>query len=76
MSRQVWPDAPAYSCLLWLWTKVMGTGEIMLRISSVLPMLGAVYLLYRAARELFDRDVAAHCCDRLLPSSDHHFRGD
>ena len=58
MSRQVWPDAPAYSCLLWLWTKVMGTGETMLRISSVLPMLAAVYLLYRAARELFDRDVA------------------
>ena len=33
LSRQVWPDAPAYSCLLWLWTKVMGTGELMLRIS-------------------------------------------
>src|ERR1700728_5397742 len=58
MSRQVWPDAPAYSCLLWLWTKAMGTGELMLRISSVLPMLAAVYLLYLAARELFDRDVA------------------
>jgi hypothetical protein len=58
LHRQVWPDAPAYSCLLWLWTKAMGTSEIMLRISSVLPMLGAVYLLYRAARELFDRDVA------------------
>jgi Dolichyl-phosphate-mannose-protein mannosyltransferase len=58
LSRQVWPDAPAYSCLLWLWTKVMGTRELMLRISSVLPMLAAVYLLYRAARELFDRDVA------------------
>ena len=36
----------------------MGTGELMLRISSVLPMLAAVYLLYRAARELFDQDVA------------------
>src|ERR1700691_2214337 len=58
MSRQVWPDAPTYSCLLWLWTQAMGMGEIALRISSVLPMLGAVYLLYRAARELFDRDVA------------------
>jgi 4-amino-4-deoxy-L-arabinose transferase-like glycosyltransferase len=58
LSRQVWPDAPAYSCLLWLWTKVMGTGELMLRISSVLPMLAAVYLLYRAARGLFDQDVA------------------
>jgi hypothetical protein len=58
MSRHVWPDAPAYSCLLWLWTKMMGTGELMLRISSVLPMLAAVYLLYRAGRELFDQDVA------------------
>ena len=58
MSRHVWPDAPTYSCLLWLWTQVMGMGEIALRISSLLPMLGAVYLLYRAARELFDRDIA------------------
>ena len=57
MSRQVWPDAPTYSCLLWLWTKAVGMGEIALRISSILPMLGAVYLLYRAARELFDREV-------------------
>jgi len=49
---------PAYSYILWLWTKATGTGEITLRISSILAMLGAVYLLYRAARELFDRDVA------------------
>ena len=57
MSRQVWPDAPTYSCLLWLWTKMVGMGEIALRISSILPMLGAVYVLYRAARELFGREV-------------------
>lgn len=53
MSRQFWPDSPMYSCLLWLWTKAMGTGEPTLRISSLLPMLMAVYLLYRAARQLF-----------------------
>jgi Dolichyl-phosphate-mannose-protein mannosyltransferase len=58
MARQVWPDSPVYSCLLWLWTRVMGTGEITLRISSILPMLAAAYLLYRAARELFTPDVA------------------
>jgi uncharacterized membrane protein len=56
--RQGWPGVPAYSYFLWLWTKAMGTSEIALRMSSVLPMLGAVYLLYRSARDLFDWDVA------------------
>ncbi len=56
VSRQGWPDVPAYPCILWLWTKVAGTSEIALRVPSILAMLGAVYLLYRAARELFDRD--------------------
>ena len=58
MSRQGWPDVPIYSYILWLWTKVAGTGEVTLRISSILAMLGATYLLYRSARELFERDVA------------------
>jgi 4-amino-4-deoxy-L-arabinose transferase-like glycosyltransferase len=58
LSREVWPDSPTYSCLLWLWTKAMGTAELTLRLSSLLPMLVAVYLLYRAARALFDRELA------------------
>jgi hypothetical protein len=57
MSRR-WPDSPAYSCVLWLWTRMMGTGEITLRMLSVVTMLVAVYLLYLAARDLFDWDVA------------------
>jgi hypothetical protein len=58
LSRQGWPGVPAYPYILWLWVKAVGTGELALRISSVLAMLGAVYLLYRSARELFDSDVA------------------
>jgi mannosyltransferase len=58
ITRQLWPDSPTYSCLLLLWTKVMGTSEIALRISSILPMLGAAALLYCAARKLFERDLA------------------
>jgi hypothetical protein len=58
MSRPVWPDAPAYSYLLWLWTKAIGTAEITLRISSILPMVCAVYLLYCSARRLFEWDLA------------------
>lgn len=57
-SRLGWPVAPIYPYILWLWTKVMGTSEIALRIPSILAMLVAAYFLYRAARELFDRDVA------------------
>jgi Dolichyl-phosphate-mannose-protein mannosyltransferase len=49
---------PAYSYILWFCTKLLGTSEIALRVPEILAMLGAVYLLYRSARELFDRDVA------------------
>lgn len=57
ISRQ-YLSFPAYSYLLWFWTRIVGTSEIALRILSVLAMLGAVYLLYRAVYELFDREVA------------------
>jgi len=58
MSRQGWHVHPFYPYVLWLWSEAMGTGEVALRIPSVLAMLGAAYLLCRAAWELFDRDVA------------------
>jgi mannosyltransferase len=48
----------AYPYILWLTTRITGTSEVALRIPSVLAMLAAAYLLYRAARELFDRDIA------------------
>lgn len=49
---------PAYSYILWLFSKILGTSETALRIPSFLAMLGAAYLFYRIARELFDRDTA------------------
>ncbi len=52
------PSSLAYSYLLWFWTRLFGTSEIVLRIPSVLAMLGAVYLLYRSAREMFDSESA------------------
>lgn len=58
LPRQGWPGVPAYYYILWLWTKIAGTRELVLRISSILAMLAAVYLLFRAARELFDTEIA------------------
>jgi mannosyltransferase len=58
LSRQGGLSFPAYSYILWLSTKIIGTSEIALRAPSVLAMLGAVYLLYRIARELFEPDIA------------------
>src|ERR1700689_5497302 len=58
ITRQMWPDSPAYSYLLLLWTKWMGTSELPFRISSLLPMLGAAALLYCAGRKLLERDLA------------------
>jgi uncharacterized membrane protein len=51
-------SSPAYFYILWFSTKMIGTSEIALRVPSILAMLGAVYLLYLAARELFERDIA------------------
>jgi uncharacterized membrane protein len=55
---RVWPLPAAYPCILWLSSKLIGTSEVALRIPSILAMLGAMYLLYRAALKLFDRDIA------------------
>lgn len=49
---------PPYAFILWFSTKIIGSSEIALRALSILAMLGAVYLLYLAARELFERDNA------------------
>ncbi len=57
--RMGWPIVPVYPYILWLWSKALGTSEVALRIPSLLAMLGAVYLLYLASRELFDREIAA-----------------
>jgi uncharacterized membrane protein len=57
ISRQGWPGVPAYPYLLWLWARAVGAGEIALRMSSVLAMLAAVYLLYCSARDLFSREI-------------------
>lgn len=50
--------SPAYAYILWLTTRITGTSEVGLRVPSILAMLAAAYFLYRAARELFGRDVA------------------
>jgi 4-amino-4-deoxy-L-arabinose transferase-like glycosyltransferase len=61
---QIWPrhfmtlSSPEHAYILWLSTKLIGTSEAALRIPSTLAMLGAVYVLYLAARELFERDIA------------------
>src|SRR6185312_1432967 len=47
-----------YDYILWLFTRIFGTSEAALRSLSVLAMLGATWLMYRIARELFNRDVA------------------
>ena len=61
---QIWPrffltlSSPEYAYILWLSTKLIGISEIALRIPTILAMLGAAYVLYLAARELFERDIA------------------
>ena len=64
---QIWPRQfvclafPAYSYVLWLSSKFIGTSEVALRIPSILAMLAAVYMLYLAAREMFGREIGLIC---------------
>jgi len=51
-------SSPEHAYILWLSTKLIGSSEVALRIPSILAMLAAVYVLFLAARELFERDVA------------------
>ncbi len=47
-----------YPDILWFFTRVLGTSETALRIPSVLAMLGALWALYRSAREFLEPDLA------------------
>ncbi len=52
----LFPSCLAYSYILQFWTRLFGTSEIALRVPSLLAMLGAMYVLHRSAREMFDRE--------------------
>lgn len=60
---QIWPRQyiclafPAYSYILWFGSQLLGVSEVALRVPSILAMLGAVYLIYLCARELFGREM-------------------
>jgi hypothetical protein len=52
------PSSIGYLYTLWLAKSILGASEIALKIPSLLAALGALYFLYRAARELFDQETA------------------
>lgn len=56
------PSSIGYLYTLWAAKSILGSHEIALKIPSTLAMLGAVYFLFRAAREFFDQDIAFLVC--------------
>jgi hypothetical protein len=52
------PSSFTYLYILWFAKSIFGTKEFALRIPSMLAMLGAAYCLFRAARELFNQEIA------------------
>ncbi|HXR14951.1 MAG TPA: glycosyltransferase family 39 protein [Terriglobales bacterium] len=59
---QLMPSSIGYLYTLWAAKSILGSREIALKIPSTLAMLGAVYFLFRSARELFDQDIAFLVC--------------
>jgi mannosyltransferase len=56
------PSSIGYLYTLWAAKSLLGSSEIALKIPSTIAMLGAVYFLFRAARELFDLEFAFLSC--------------
>jgi uncharacterized protein len=56
------PSSIGYLYTLWVTKAVLGSQGIALKIPSTLAMLGAVYFLFRAAREFFDQEIAFLAC--------------
>jgi dolichyl-phosphate-mannose-protein mannosyltransferase len=52
------PSSIGYLYTLWFAKSILGSQEIALKIPSTLAMLGAVYFLFRIARELYDQETA------------------
>jgi len=55
---QLMPSSIGYLYILWLAKSILGSREMALKIPSLLAMLGAIYFLFRSARELLDEDTA------------------
>lgn len=56
------PSSIGYLYTLWFVKSTFGSSEIALKIPSTLAMLGAVYFLFRGARELYDQETAFLAC--------------
>lgn len=56
------PSSIGYLYTLWLAKSTLGSSEIALKIPSTLAVLGAVYFLFRAAREFYDQETAYLAC--------------
>jgi len=56
------PSSIGYLYTLWVARSILGSQEIALKIPSTLAMLGAVCLLFRIARELFDQETGFLTC--------------
>jgi hypothetical protein len=49
-----WMTFPAYSYLLWLDTKLLGTSELALRVPSLIATIVAARIVYKSCRELLN----------------------
>src|SRR5271170_4403061 len=59
---ELMPSSIGYLYTLWTAKSILGSQEMALKIPSTLAMLGAVYFLFRSARELFDQEIAFIAC--------------
>ena len=74
LSRQGWPGVPAYPYILWLWSKAVGTGEVMLKNFFCSSHAGSGLSAVPFGTGTVRLGCCGYRCCGLLPSSDYQLR--
>jgi len=56
------PSSIGYLYTLWAAKSILGSSELALKLPSLFALLGAVYFLFRSAKELFGQEAALLAC--------------
>lgn len=62
---------PGFFIILWIWTKIFGTGEIFVRLPSVIFGVLTIYLIYKLGQKISSKKLGLYCAFLLAVNPLH-----